>query len=151
MMNRSRLARRDFLKLAAVSGISSYFLSSCRQPQSAAIDDNTKADLILTNGNIATQDDRRSLAQAVAISNGRFLAVGTQKEVMAYKGDNTKIIDARGRTVIPGINDTHTHLIRGGLNYNMELRWDGVPSLADGLCLFRLDLVSSGQISYPFS
>ncbi len=77
MINRSRYFIRDFLKLAAASGISSYFLSSCCQPQSVAVDENTKADLILTNGNIATQNDRRFLAQAVAISNGRFLAVGT--------------------------------------------------------------------------
>src|SRR5262249_44180542 len=42
-----------------------------------------------------------------------------------------------GRTVIPGLNDSHTHPIRGGLNYNLELRWDGVPSLADGLRLLR--------------
>lgn len=137
MINKSRLPRRDFLKLAAASGISSYFLSSCRQPQSAAVDENTKADLILINGRIATQDDRRSLAEAVAISNGRFIAVGTEKEVMAFKADNSEIIDAKGRTVIPGINDTHTHLIRGGLNYNMELRWDGVPSLADALRMLK--------------
>lgn len=50
-MNNSH-SRRDFLKLAAASGISSYFLSSCRQPQSAAVDENTSSDLILTNGNI---------------------------------------------------------------------------------------------------
>lgn len=56
---------------------------------------------------------------------------------MAYKGDNTQIIDAKGRTVVPGINDTHTHLIRGGLYYHMELRWDGVPSLADALRMLR--------------
>ena len=47
------------------------------------------------------------------------------------------MIDAGGRTVIPGLNDSHTHVIRGGLNYNMELRWDGVPSLADALRMLR--------------
>lgn len=137
MINRSRYSRRDFLKLAAASGISSYFLSSCRQPQNAAVSEDASSELILINGRIATQDDRRTIAEAVAISNGRFVAVGTEKEVMASRGDNTRIIDARGRTVIPGINDTHTHLIRGGLNYNMELRWDGVPSLADALRMLK--------------
>ncbi|MEL6162718.1 MAG: hypothetical protein AAFR37_02780 [Cyanobacteria bacterium J06628_3] len=65
MMNRIRHSRRNFLKLAAASVISSYFLSSCLQPQNTAVDENTKADLIFTNGNIATQDDRRSFAKAV--------------------------------------------------------------------------------------
>ena len=47
------------------------------------------------------------------------------------------MIDARRRTVIPGLNDSHLHLIRGGLNYNLELRWDGVPSLADALRMLQ--------------
>jgi hypothetical protein len=47
------------------------------------------------------------------------------------------VIDGKGRTVIPGLNDSHLHPIRGGLNYNMELRWDGVPSLADALRLLK--------------
>ncbi|XGV94766.1 MAG: amidohydrolase [Leptolyngbya sp. BL-A-14] len=95
------------------------------------------ANLIITNGRIATQDDRRSFAAAAAIKDGRFIAVGSEKEVMAYRGINTQVIDVRGRTVIPGLNDSHLHLIRGGLNYNLELRWDGVPSLADGLRMLR--------------
>src|SRR3546814_9857812 len=49
----------------------------------------------------------------------------------------TRVIDAGGRRVIPGLNDSHTHLIRGGLNYNMELRWEGVPSLADALRMLK--------------
>src|SRR3981189_2967147 len=95
------------------------------------------ADLILTNARIATQDSRRSFAQAVAIKDGRVSAVGTDKDVLAHRGSGTTVIDAHGRTVIPGLNDSHTHLIRGGLNYNMELRWDGVPSLADALRMLR--------------
>ncbi|MBD2465865.1 amidohydrolase [Oscillatoria sp. FACHB-1407] len=98
---------------------------------------NTQADLILFNGRIATQDDRRSFAEAVAIKGDRFLVVGTEKEVMATRGDQTQVIDLRHRTVIPGLNDSHLHLIRGGLNYNLELRWDGVPSLADGLRMLK--------------
>jgi len=65
------------------------------------------------------------------------LAVGTDQEVMAHKGDQTQVIDVGGRTVIPGLNDSHTHLIRGGLNYNLELRWDGVPSLADAMRMLK--------------
>ena len=55
----------------------------------------------------------------------------------AQRGPATKVIDAGGRTVIPGLNDSHMHPIRGGLNYNMELRWDGVPSLADALRMLK--------------
>src|SRR6202140_627673 len=95
------------------------------------------AGLILHNGKIATQDGRRSLAEAVAIRDGRFLAVGSDREMMRLRGERTKLIDLNKRTVIPGLNDSHLHLIRGGLNYNLELRWDGVPSLADGLRMLR--------------
>src|SRR2546425_5166375 len=93
----------------------------------------TQADLIVRNGRIATQDERRSFASAAAIKDSRFLAAGADAEVMAHQGAATQVIDAGGRTVIPGLNDSHLHIIRGGLNYNMELRWDGVPSLADAL------------------
>jgi predicted amidohydrolase YtcJ len=95
------------------------------------------ADLILHNGRIATQDDRRSIAQAAAIQSGKFVAVGTDAEIMAYRGQQTKLVNLNRRTAIPGLHDSHLHLIRGGLNYNMELRWDGVPSLADGLRMLR--------------
>jgi predicted amidohydrolase YtcJ len=49
----------------------------------------------------------------------------------------TQVIDLKQRTVIPGLNDSHLHLIRGGLNYNLELRWEGVPSLADALRMLK--------------
>jgi len=94
-------------------------------------------ELILHNARIATQDERRSFAEAVAIRDGRFVAVGTDREILALRGAGTEVIDVRGRTVIPGLNDSHLHVIRGGLNYNLELRWDGVPSLADGLRMLR--------------
>jgi predicted amidohydrolase YtcJ len=92
------------------------------------------ADLVLFNGRIATQDERRSIVQALAIKDGRILATGTTAEMSRYSG---RRIDLRGRTAVPGLNDSHSHPIRGGLNYNLELRWDGVPSLADGLRMLR--------------
>ncbi len=95
------------------------------------------ADLILENGRIATGDARTASAEAVAIKDGRFSAVGSAKEVMAQRGPATQVIDLGGRTVIPGLIDSHIHVIRGGLNYNLELRWDGVPSLADALRRLR--------------
>jgi predicted amidohydrolase YtcJ len=98
---------------------------------------NQTADVIAYNGKIATQNEQRSIVEAVAIRDGKFLAVGTDLEMMAWRGDQTQLINLNKRTAIPGLNDSHTHLIRGGLNYNLELRWDGVPSLADGLRMLR--------------
>jgi predicted amidohydrolase YtcJ len=91
------------------------------------------ADLVLHNGRITTLDRSNPEANAIAIRDGLVLAAGDEAEVMRLAGDETKLIDLGGRRVIPGLNDSHTHLIRGGLNYNMELRWEGVPSLADAL------------------
>jgi len=98
---------------------------------------NQTADVIAYNGKIATQNERRSIVEAAAIRDGKILAVGTDREMMAWRGDQTQLINLNRRTAIPGLNDSHTHLIRGGLNYNLELRWDGVPSLADGLRMLR--------------
>jgi len=98
---------------------------------------NQTADVIAYNGKIATQNEQRSMVEAVAIRDGKFLAVGTDREMMAWRGEQTQLINLNKRTAIPGLNDSHTHLIRGGLNYNLELRWDGVPSLADGLRMLQ--------------
>src|SRR5437763_11261779 len=95
------------------------------------------AEVIVHNGRIATQDDRRFFAQAATIKDGKFTAVGTDQDVLKLRGTQTQVIDVRGRTVVPGLNDSHTHVIRGGLSYNMELRWDGVPSLADALRMLK--------------
>lgn len=95
------------------------------------------ADLILFNGRLHTVDRAKPRASAVAIKDGRFIAVGNDAQAMALRGAGTQVIDLMGRTVIPGLNDSHLHLIRGGLNYNLELRWEGVPSLADALRLLK--------------
>jgi len=106
-----------------------------------------KADIILYNGKINTLDKENQIANAVAIKDDKFIAVGTDKEVMEFSDNKTKLVDLQQRTVIPGINDSHTHLIRGGLNYNLELRWDGVPSLADALRMLKeqVDITPSPQ------
>jgi predicted amidohydrolase YtcJ len=56
---------------------------------------------------------------------------------MQYHSDGTKVVDLKGTPPFPGLNDSHLHLIRGGLNYNLELRWEGVPSLADALRMLK--------------
>jgi predicted amidohydrolase YtcJ len=94
------------------------------------------ADIILHNAKIAT-NHVPPFVEAVAIEGGKILVAGTGDEVHRQRGPATLVIDAGGRTVIPGLYDSHMHLIRGGLNYNMELRWDGVPSLADALRMLK--------------
>jgi predicted amidohydrolase YtcJ len=95
------------------------------------------ADLILHNGNFTTLNPHQPTAQAVAIKDGEFIAVGANLAILAHRGPATRVIDLNQRTVIPGLNDSHLHLIRGGLNFNMELRWDGVPSLSDALAMLK--------------
>jgi len=95
------------------------------------------ADLILHRGLIATLNRSMPTASAVAIKDGKFLRVGSDHEVMALSGPGTKVIDLRGRRVLPGLCDNHLHIIRGGLNFNMEVRWDGVRSLAHAMDLLK--------------
>jgi predicted amidohydrolase YtcJ len=97
----------------------------------------TAPDIVLLNARITTLDRTNPAAEAVAVRDGRIAAVGREQEVAPMAGAETRIVDAGGRRVIPGLNDSHTHLIRGGLNYNMELRWDGVPSLVDALRMLK--------------
>ncbi|MTJ82001.1 MAG: amidohydrolase [Telmatospirillum sp.] len=94
-------------------------------------------DLILYHGKITTLDRGNPLAEAVAIRDGRFQAVGPDADIRAMAGPATRTVDLKGRRVLPGLIDNHLHLIRGGLNFNMELRWDGVRSLADAMGMLK--------------
>ena len=94
-------------------------------------------DLILHRGLFTTLDRANPTASAVAIKDGRFTAVGRDQEIMPLAGPATRIIDLKGRRVLPGLIDNHLHIIRGGLNFNMELRWDGVRSLADAMSMLK--------------
>ncbi|MGV3661486.1 MAG: amidohydrolase [Prosthecobacter sp.] len=98
----------------------------------------TKADLILYNGRISTLDAAYPEASNIAIGGGRILAVDEGEEYADISTSETKRINLQGRRVIPGLYDSHLHVIRGGLNYNLELRWDGVRSLADALSMLRM-------------
>lgn len=95
------------------------------------------ADVILHHGLFTTLDKSNPTASAVAVKDGKFLAVGGDAEIMAFAGPATKVVDLKGKRVLPGLIDNHTHVVRGGLNYNMELRWDGVRSLADAMDMLR--------------
>jgi predicted amidohydrolase YtcJ len=93
-------------------------------------------DSIVHNAKIAT-NGVPSFVESVAIKDGKISAVGRSDEILRQRGPTTNVIDCGGRTVIPGLNDSHMHPIRGGLNYNLELRWDGVPSLAEALRMLK--------------
>ena len=87
------------------------------------------ADLIVYNAKITTQNLAQPSASAVAVKAGRIYAVGDDKEILELKSDKTKVIDAFGKRLIPGLNDAHIHVHMEGLKFNYSLRWDGVPSL----------------------
>lgn len=92
-------------------------------------------DIILINGKITTLDPLRPDAQSLAIRDGLVLTTGSNRDVLAIRGPQTHVIDLDGRRVIPGLNDSHLHVTRGGRLYNSELRWDGVRSLRKALAM----------------
>ena len=94
-------------------------------------------DTILTNGKIITVDERFTIAQAVAVRDGRFVAVGTTQEITRLAGPATRRIDLRGRAVIPGLIDNHMHLVRYGTTWKYEVRWDGVETRKEALAMLR--------------
>ena len=100
-------------------------------------DEITSADTMLVNGNFVTGVTAQPSAEACAIADGRFIRVGNRQSVERLKDGNTKVIDLNGRTVLPGLNDSHLHAVRGGRFYNLELRWDGVRTLRRGLEMIR--------------
>jgi predicted amidohydrolase YtcJ len=93
------------------------------------------ADLIVTDADIITFDPVRPRAQALAVRGGLIQAVGSNAEVRALRNAATRVVEAGGRTLIPGLNDSHLHPTRAGRFYAMELRWDGVPSLQQALSM----------------
>ncbi len=92
-------------------------------------------DLILHNGKITTLDPKYPEANNLAIKDSKIIGVDDAERYQ--RGPQTQVIDLRGRRVIPGLIDSHMHIIRGGLNYNMELRWDGVRSLTDAMHMLK--------------
>jgi predicted amidohydrolase YtcJ len=91
------------------------------------------ADTILVDGKIVTADRQGSTRNALAIRGGRIAAVGTDAEMRRLAGPRTRVIDLQGRTVIPGLIDSHMHAIRAALSFSTEVNWIGAASLAEGL------------------
>ncbi len=118
-------SRRDFIYGIGVLGASSLFAL-----------DRTEPELILYNGNFWTVNPRQPRAQAVAISGGRFLAIGSNDEVLALAVGNAKKIDLGGKTVLPGFIDAHSHPAEAGLSHLRMVDCD-LRSIADILKALR--------------
>ncbi|OCP05930.1 MULTISPECIES: amidohydrolase [unclassified Ensifer] len=129
--------RRSFLGAASSLALPALFSSARPAGAQSTGDTSMTPDLILHNGLVTTLDRANPAATAIAIKDGLILAVGDDRAIMALAGSATKVIDLKGKRVLPGLNDNHTHVVRGGLNYNMELRWDGVRSLADAMDMLK--------------
>lgn len=113
-------------------------LVACNQDKKQAQDAKTfTADLIVTNAKVAVMDANRTITEAIAVKDGKVLATGTTAEVLKLANTQTKTLDAKGRTIIPGLNDSHLHLTRGGRFFNAELRWDGVKTLKRALEMLK--------------
>lgn len=129
-------SRRQLIASGAALASSTLWIGALRAQRSPHESAMT-AELILVNGRFSTLDRANPNAEAVAIADGKFLAVGTERDVRAHAGPETQFIDLKRGRVIPGLIDSHIHIIRGGLSYNMELRWDGVRSLAVALQMLK--------------
>ncbi|MEO1027919.1 MAG: amidohydrolase [Pseudomonadota bacterium] len=112
-------------------------LGACASSLALAQNGADAPDLIVMNGNIITQDVTRPRAQAIATKGGLITAVGSDSEITQLARGNTRVINAGGRTIIPGLTDSHQHPTRAGRFYATELRWDGLDSLEQGLNMIR--------------
>ncbi len=89
-------------------------------------------DMIVHNAKITTYDGKHY--SGFAVEDGKFTELSTStKTLLAQQDDNTIVIDAKGQRLIPGINDSHLHVVRGGRFYNLETRWEGLRSLEKGI------------------
>jgi predicted amidohydrolase YtcJ len=109
------------------------------------------ADLVFSNGKIVTVDERFTIAQAVAVKGDRIIAVGSSQEIARLAGPNTRTIDMRGRTAIPGLIDNHLHLLRAGNTWELELRWDGIDSRKRAIEMLRARAKSVGPGGWVFN
>src|SRR4029077_11769542 len=94
-------------------------------------------DLVLVNGRIATLDAKSSVAEALAIRGERIVAVGSFARVRPLIARTTRVIDLHGRTVVPGLIDSHMHAIRAALSFSTEVNWIGARSVPEALARLR--------------
>jgi predicted amidohydrolase YtcJ len=96
------------------------------------------ADLIVRGGRIHTLDAADTVVSSLAVAGTQIAAAGDDRETGALLGPDTEVIDLAGRVVVPGLHDSHLHLADAGNSWTRQVRWDGVPSLADALRLLAV-------------
>ena len=105
---------------------------------------NQPSDLVLRNGNIYTVDERKPKAEAVAIKGERIVFVGSNRDVQKFIGKSTRVIDLKGRTVVPGLTDSHQHLSGVGFR-EMTLNLEGINSLEEFLARVKARVEQTGS------
>jgi predicted amidohydrolase YtcJ len=123
---------KNHIKYLGFVSLAAMLLVSCTQKSKT---ETNKADIIVKNAKVFSHAN--GIKSSFAVKDGKFVALGDENETSKWQGEKTNVIDANGKTIIPGLIDTHHHPIRAGLNYNLELRWDGVKSLKQGLQMIR--------------
>src|SRR5215471_6172137 len=118
MNGRSACVAAAGLRVAAAFAFALFALPVAAQPPDTA----------LVNGKIITLDERSTIAEALAVRDGKIEAVGDSADIGSLAGPATRIIDLGGRTVIPGLIDSHMHAIRAALFYATEVNWIGTGS-----------------------
>ena len=128
-MTRCNLGTRAALTLAVAA------LAGCSTaPQGAAT---SAADLIVHHAKVATLDAGSRQAEALAVRDGRIIAVGSNAEAAAFAGPGTRQVDAGGRLVIPGLIDSHMHAVRAALSYSVEVNWIGADTIGEAMRRLR--------------
>jgi predicted amidohydrolase YtcJ len=95
------------------------------------------ADLVVVNARVATLDAASTLAEAIAVRDGRIVAVGTSASLRALAGPKTRLLDAGGRTIVPGLTDSHIHAIRAALSFATEVSWIDAASIGEATARLR--------------
>jgi predicted amidohydrolase YtcJ len=113
------------------------FLTILLVAASATLTHAQPADLVVTNAKVVTLDPASTIAQALAIREGRIVAVGANDAVQGLIGPATRRVDAGGRTVIPGLIDSHIHAVRAGLTYATEVNWIGAKTIPEAMDRLR--------------
>lgn len=120
--------QRITVAIAAMAALLASALAASAQP----------ADTILLNGKVLTLDEHSSVVQALAIRDDRIVATGTSADIARLGGAKTRVIDLDGRTVIPGLIDSHIHAIRAGLKFSTEVSWIGATTIAEAMERIRV-------------
>jgi predicted amidohydrolase YtcJ len=116
---------------------------SCTPP----VDEHIAPDTVLINGTILTVDPDDSIAEALAIKNGKIIATGTNETIEALVGSNTRVIDLKGATATPGLIDSHCHFSGTGMLYTLDLSYPSVKSIAEVVAKVKshVETLGSGE------